>query len=170
VLQIIDEEKFIQFLGQLGKLRSLPLITISSPLCKEYGLSEEHITALAKIVMMDDPFVSYIASGLNITTSKASRLIKYLEEIKHPEKGNVKLVQRKYDEVGDRRKIKLEPTQEGKELYGKLWSDLLQFYEEIVKEVGEEEISKLTSLLKKFNSVAEEKIKIHIDPEAWNDG
>lgn len=169
MLQISNEEKIIRFLGQIGKLRFLPLITMASPLCKEYGFSEEQIIALAKIVMMDDPFVSYIASALYITTSKASRIVKNLEQIKHPVKGKVKLVQRKYGEAGDRRKIKLEPTQEGKELYGKMWADLLLFFNEIIKEVGEEEIEKLTSLLEKFNNVAEEKIKFLIDPELCNE-
>jgi len=142
---------------------------MASPLCKEYGFSEEHIIALAKIVMMDDPFVSHIASALYITTSKASRLVKYLEEIKHPVNGKIKLVQRKYGEAGDRRKIKIEPTKEGKELYGKMWSDIFLFYDEIIKEVGEEEINKLTSLLEKFNNVAEKKIKELIDPELCNE-
>lgn len=93
----------------------------------------------------------------------------WLEQIKYPVKGKVKLVKRKYGKVGDRRKIKLEPTQEGKELYGKMWSDLLLFFDEIIKEVGEEEIQELTSLLEKFNNVTEEKIKILIDPELCNE-
>ena len=160
---------FMQFLGQLGKIRVLPLLTAASHLCKEYGFSEEHIITLAKIVMMDDPFVSYIASALYITTSKASRLVRYLEEIKLPDGSKAHLVQRKYGEAGDRRKIKLEPTKEGKELYGKMWSDLRLFFDEIIKEVGEEEINKLTSLLEKFNNVAEEKIKVLIDPELCNE-
>ncbi len=154
----------MQFLGQLGKIQVLPLLTVASPLSKEYGLTDEHIIALAKIVMTDEPFVSYIASALYITTSKASRLVKHLEEIKHPEKGTVSLVQRKYGESGDRRKIKLEPTKEGKELFGKLWADLVQFLSKIMENVGLDKIDDLTSLLEQFNIAAEEEIKTILDP------
>ncbi len=142
---------------------------MTSPLCKEYGFTEEHFIALAKVVLMDDPFVSYIASVLYITTSKASRIVKYLEEVKHPVKGKVKLVRRKYGEEGDLRKIKLIPTQEGKELFGKIWTDFQLFYDEIIKEIGEEEIKKLSLLLEKFNKIAEEKIKILMNPELCNE-
>ncbi|TET28895.1 MAG: MarR family transcriptional regulator [Candidatus Heimdallarchaeota archaeon] len=168
--QINDEEKLYQFIGQLGKIRFLPIFTMASPLCMEYGFTEEHVIALAKIVLADDPFVSYIASVLYITTSKASRIVKYLEEIEHPVKGKIKLVQRKYGEAGDLRKIKLIPTKEGKELFGKLWTDLLIFIDEILKEVGEKEINKLISLLEKFNDIAEKKIKTLLDPGSFDEG
>ena len=168
--QITDEEKLVQLVAQLGKIRSFPIFTIASPLCKEYGFTEEHVIALGKIVMAEDPFVSYIASMLYITTSKASRIVKYLEEINHPVKGKIKLVQRKYGEAGDLRKIKIMPTQEGKELFGKIWTDLLQFIGGIMKEIEEKEINKLTSLLEKFNTVAEEKIKRLSDPESFDVG
>jgi len=164
VLLIIDEEKLIQFLGQIGKLRVLPLFTTASPLCNEYGFSEEHIIALAKIVMMDDPFVSYIASALYITTSKASRLVRYLEEIKLPDGSKAQLVQRKYGEAGDRRKIKLEPTKEGVELFEKMWADLAKFLGEIMKDLGEENVAQLVSLMQQFNDIAEEKIKELLNP------
>jgi len=164
VLLIIDEEKFNQFLGQLGKIRALPLLTTASPLCKEYGFSEEHIIVLAKIVMMDDPFVSYIASSLYITTSKASRLVRYLEEINLPDGSKAQLVQRKYGEAGDRRKIKLEPTKEGVELFEKIWADLAKFLGDIMKKLGEEKVAQLVSLMQLFNDIAEEKIKELLNP------
>jgi len=164
VLHIIDEEKFIQFLGQLGKIRFLPLFTTASPLCKEYGFSEEHIIVLAKIIMMDDPFVSYIASSLYITTSKASRLVRYLEEIKTPDGSKAHLVQRKYGEAGDRRKIKIEPTKEGAELFEKMWADLVKFLGDILNKLGEENVAQLVSLMQLFNDIAEEKIKELLNP------
>ncbi len=155
---------FMQLLGQLGKIRALPLLTATSPLSKEYGFSEEHIIALAKIAMTDDPFVSYIASALYITTSKASRLVSHLEEIKLPDGSKAHLVQRKYGESGDRRKIKLEPTQEGKELFGKIWADLVKFLGDIMNKLGEENVAQLVSLMQLFNDIAEEKIKELLNP------
>jgi len=168
VTQITNNERLFKLVGQLGRIQFLPLITMSSPLCKEYGFTEEHVIALAKIVLGDGPFVSYIASVLHITISKASRIVKYLEEVKHPVKGTIKLVQRKYGEAGDLRKIKLIPTQEGKELFGKIWTDLLSFIDEITKEVGEKEIDELNSLLEKFNTIAEAKIKGLNNPSSVN--
>ncbi len=163
-----NEEKFMQFIGQIGKVQFLPLLTVASPLSKEYGLTDEHIIALGKIVMTDDPFVSYIASALYITTSKASRLVKHLEEINHPVKGKISLVKRKYGEAGDRRKIKLEPTEEGKELFASLWADLVQLLSKIMKKVGVDKIEQLSSILEQFNDAAEEEVRIRLDPEFLN--
>jgi len=154
----------MQLLGQLGKIRVLPLLTAASPLSKEYGFSENHIIALAKIAMTDDPFVSYIASALYITTSKASRLVSHLEEIKLPDGSKAHLVQRKYGEAGDRRKIKLEPTKEGVEVFEKLWADLVKFLSEIIDELGEENVTQLVSLMQLFNDIAEVKIKALLNP------
>ncbi len=155
---------FMQLLGQLGKIRALPLLTAASPLSKEYGFSENHIIALAKIAMTDDPFVSYIASALYITTSKASRLVSHLEEIKLPDGSKAQLVQRKYGEAGDRRKIKLEPTKEGVEVFEKMWTDLVKFLGDIMQKLGEDNVSQLISLMQQFNDIAEEKIKALLNP------
>lgn len=81
----------------------------------------------------------------------------------------INAIKNNFFQTRDRRKIKLEPTQEAKELYGKMWADLLLFFDEIIKELGEEEIEKLTSLVEKFNNVAEEKIKFLMDPELCNE-
>jgi len=45
-----------------------------------------------KIAMIDDQFVSYIVIVLYITTSKASRLVRYIEEIKLPDGSKTHLV------------------------------------------------------------------------------
>lgn len=50
-----------------------------------------------------------------------------------------------------------------------MWSDLLRFFDEKIKEVWEEKITELTSLLEKSNNVAEEKIKVLIDLELCNE-
>jgi len=42
--------------------------------------------------MIDVPFVSYIANTLYITSSKTSRLVRYIEEIKLPDGSKTHLV------------------------------------------------------------------------------
>jgi len=108
--------------------------------------------------------ISNIASALYITTSKASRLVSHLEEIKLPDGSKAQLVQRKYGEAGDRRKIKLEPTKEGVELFKKMWADLVEFFGDIMKKLGEEKVAQLVSLMQLFNDITEEKIKARLNP------
>ena len=108
-MQKITKEIEIQnFLGQVAKFRLYPLVTINSKISIQYNLSEEHIMALIMISKQEDPFVSTIANSLFISISKTSRIVRDLEK--------VKLIKRKYGECNDRRKIRLEPTQKGKEV------------------------------------------------------
>ena len=66
-------------------------------------------------------------------------------------------------------KIKFVPTEEGRELHGKLMADLLKFIDEVFKEAGEKEITELSSLLEKINDLTEKKIKKIMDPELPNE-
>ena len=161
-MQKITKEIEIQnFLGQIAKFRLYPLVTINSKISIQYNLSEEHIMALVMISKQEDPFVSTIANSLFISISKTSRIVRDLEK--------VKLIKRKYGECNDRRKIRLEPTQKGKEVLNSLLKDLMEFFNQLLDEFDKEELNTFTKLIEKFNGIADTKIQKMLGKDGQKD-
>ncbi len=151
MLKIPNEVEIQNLIGQITKFRLYPLITLSTSLSKQYHLSEEHIVALVMIIKQEDPFVSTIANALFISISKTSRIVRDLEK--------VELIKRKYGECKDRRKIKLEPTPKGMEVLTSLFKDLTSFFKQLTLDFDDKELSALTQLLEKFNTIADTNIQ-----------
>ena len=149
--KITKEVELQNFITQITKFRLYPLITVNSKLAKQYNLSEEHLVALVMVNKQEDPFVSTIANTLFISISKTSRIVRDLEK--------VDLIKRKYGECEDRRKIKLEPTQKGKEVLNSLFKDLMDFFNQLMNEFDKDELNTFTKLIEKFNRIADSKIQ-----------
>ena len=160
VVMNIVKDAFKEFILNMIEFRVLPLLTIVSSLYEEYKLNEEDIQVLVKIAKTDYALVSTVANSMYISLSKASRIINDLVQ-----KG---LIQREYDDLKDRRKVKLVLSQKGQEILEQGYGDLLKFYNYIFNEIGMDKITEFSMLFKTFNQVAEKKIEEIIEQRKKN--
>ena len=115
-------------------------------------MNEEQIFALVLIAKTEgEILVSNIAELIFINTTKASRIIDSLVK--------VKLVQRVYAELEDRRKIQLKLTEKGSKVTEKFFSELFQSVKEFSEEVGTDVTQQLTENIQAFNEVMLKKMK-----------
>lgn len=147
-----EEADLTHFIKQVSIFHRIPIMALSSKTARELDLNEEQIFALVLIAKTEgEILVSNIAELIFINTTKASRIIDSLVK--------VKLVQRVYAELEDRRKIQLKLTEKGSKVTEKFFSELFQSVKEFSEEVGTDVTQQLTENIQAFNEVMLKKMK-----------
>lgn len=147
-----EEADLTHFIKQVSIFHRIPIMSLCSKTARELELNEEQIFALVLIGKTEgEILVSKIAELIFINTTKASRIIDSLVKLK--------LVQRVYAELEDRRKIQLKLTEKGSKVTEKFFSELFESVKEFSEEVGSDVTSQLTENIQAYNEVMLQKMK-----------